>query len=476
MFKMAKNVALNWINKNKERFIKISDNIWEFAEVGLLEYKSSRLLSDEIEKYGFEIERGVAQMPTAFVASWGSGHPVIGIMGEFDALPGLSQKPVPFRESLKKGAPGHGCGHNIIGTSAMAGAIAVKVAMEKASIPGTVKFYGCPAEETIVGKVWLVRDGYFDGVDACLSHHPCQVNAAGMASTNANNSVKFHFYGVASHAAASPEHGKSALDAVELMNVGVNYMREHITEKARIHYVVEEGGHEPNVVPRYARTWYYIRAPKREQVKRIYEWMLRIADGADLMARTTHKVEFLTGCYNRLPNRTLSELAVANMREIGAPKHTEEELGFAKELSKSIPLEQRKEALQRLKRATSERLVDGYFDERVQDPSGEGVVMPFSTDVSDVSWVTPTMGFTTVCCVLGTPLHSWQFTAQTGMSIGHKSLIFASKVIAASALDLILKPDLLKKAQREWKERLAGRVYRSPILPDLKPPLRQLQK
>jgi len=473
---MSKEVALSWIDENERRIVEISDEIWEFAEVGLLEHKTSKLLSDEIEKNGFSIERGVAGMPTAFVATWGSGHPVIGVLGELDALPGLSQKPVPYREPLKEGAPGHGCGHNIHGTSGMAGAVAVKVAMEELGLPGTVKFYGCPAEETLVGKVWLVRDGYFEGVDAVLSHHPGSANTAGLSSSNAMNSVKFHFYGAASHAAGSPEQGRSALDAAELMNIGVNYMREHVIDKARIHYVIEDGGHQPNVVPPYVRSWYYVRAPEREQVDQIYERVLRIAEGADLMANTTHKVEFLTGCYNEMPSKTLSELVVANMREIGAPEHTEEELEFARELNKSIPPEQKKESLRKSKRPGWEKLLDEYFDDRVLDAWNEGMVSAGSTDVSDISWVTPTMEFGTTCRILGTPGHSWQYTAQTGMSIGHKSLIFASKVIAASALDLMTKPELLKKAQAELKERLAGRVYKPPIPADLKPPLHQLEK
>lgn len=470
-----KKIAFEWIEENKKRIINVSDMIWKYAEVGLVEYKTSKLLSDEFERYGFDVKRNLSGMETAFVAKWGSGRPVIGVMGELDALPGLSQKPVPYKAALKKDSPGHGCGHNIHGTSGMAGAIAAKMAMEEAGMQGAVKFYGCPAEETAVGKVWLVRDGYFDDVDACLSHHPSQVNTAGMSSTNALNSVKFHFYGVASHAAASPDQGRSALDAAELMNVGVNYMREHITQSARIHYVLEEGGSEPNVVPPYARTWYYVRAPEREQVEQIYDWILKIADAADLMARTTHKVEFLTGCYNKIPNKALSESVVANMREIGAPKHTEEELKFAKELSKSIPAKQKRESLRRFKIPGWEKLVSKHFDERVLDAWDEGVEFAASTDVSDVSWVVPTMEFGTATCVLGTPGHSWQMTAQAGMSMGHKSLIFASKVIAGSTLDLLTNPKLLKKAKAEWKQRLAGRVYKSPIPADLKPPIHQLK-
>ena len=473
---MSKEIALGWIDENEKRIIDVSDEAWEYAEVGLLEYKTSKLLADEVEKHGFHVERDVAGMPTAFVATWGSGKPVIGVMGELDALAGVSQKAVPYKDPVVEGGPGHGCGHNIHGTSGMAGAIAIKTAMEERKLPGTIKFYGCPAEETLVGKVFMVRDGLFDGVDACLSHHPSSANSAGTGSSNAMNSVKFHFHGRTAHAAGDPESGISALDAVELMSNGVNFMREHIIEKARVHYVTEVGGGQPNVVPAYARTWFYVRAPEREQVEQIYDWVLEIADGADKMARTTHEVEFLTGCYNMLPNKGLSDLVISNMREIGAPVHTDEEIEFAKKMNESIPPELKKESLRKSERPGWEKMLDELFDERVLDDYRAGKVGAGSTDVSDVSWVTPTIEFGTTCCILGTPGHSWQFTAQSGMSIGHKSLIFASKVIAASGLDLLTKPSRLKAVRDEWEERLAGRVYKPPIPADLAPPLDQLKK
>jgi aminobenzoyl-glutamate utilization protein B len=473
---MSKEIALGWIDENEKRIIDVSDRAWEYAEVGLLEYKTSKLIADEVEKHGFHVERGVAGMPTAFVATWGSGKPVIGVMGELDALAGVSQKAVPYKDPIVEGGPGHGCGHNIHGTSGMAGAIAIKKAMEEKELPGTIKFYGCPAEETLVGKVFMVRDGLFDGVDACLSHHPSSANSAGTGSSNAMNSVKFHFYGRTAHAAGDPENGISALDAVELMSNGVNFMREHIIEKARIHYVTEVGGGQPNVVPAYARTWFYVRAPEREQVEYIYDWVLEIADGADKMARTTHEVEFLTGCYNMLPNKGLSDLVISNMREIGAPEHTDEEIEFAKKMNESIPPELKKESLRKSERPGWEEMLDELFDERVLDDYREGKVGAGSTDVSDVSWVTPTMEFGTTCCMLGTPGHSWQITAQSGMSIGHKGLIFASKVIAASGLDLLTKPDILKAIRDEWGDRLDGKVYKPPIPADLAPPLDQLKK
>ncbi|MBD3159436.1 MAG: amidohydrolase [Candidatus Lokiarchaeota archaeon] len=451
--------------------IEVSDKVWEFAELGLQEFKSAALIADTLEEYGFEVNRKVAGMPTAFVASYGNGEPVIGIMGEYDALPGLSQKPVTHEEPIKEGAPGHGCGHNIHGVSGMAAAIAVKTVMEKDGIDGTVKFFGCPAEENYSGKMFMVRDGLFDDVDAALSHHPGAMNWAGVGSSLAVNSVKFHFHGFSTHAAASPDRGRSALDAVELMNAGVNYMREHVVQEARIHYVIEKGGMQPNVVPAYARTWFYVRAPEREQVDHIYDWVLKIADGADLMARTTHEVEFLEGTYNVLPNKKLSEIVTANMRDIGAPEYTDEEMKFAKELSDTISKEEKRAALRQTKRPGWEDLMDVLMDRSIPDPWDEGMVMPGSTDVADVSWVTPTMEFNTATWVLGIPGHSWQNVALNGMSIGHKSLIFSAKVIAASALDLITKPGLLEKAHEEFEERKHGREYEPAVPDDLKPPL-----
>jgi aminobenzoyl-glutamate utilization protein B len=287
------------------------------------------------------------------------------------------------------------------------------------------------------------------------------------------NSFKVHFYGKTAHSAGDPENGISALDAVELMSDGVNFMREHIIDKARIHYVTEVGGGQPNVVPAYARVWYYVRAPEREQLEPIYNWVLQIADGADKMARTTHKIEFLTGCYNQLNSKTLADLIVANMREIGAPTYDENEMEFAKELNKSIDPAQKKEGLRKSKRPGWEKMVDKYFDDRILNDYRVGEVGAGSSDVSDVSWVTPTNEFGTTAFMLGTPYHSWQLTAQCGMSIGHKSLIFASKTIAGTALDLLTNPKLLKDAKAEWKNRLAGKKYKPPIPLDLKPPLKQ---
>jgi len=476
MSSKEKEIALEWVQDNEKLLIDVHSKIWNFAEVGLQEFKTSKLIIDVLEKHGFSISKGVAGMPTAFVATFGSGSPVIGVMGELDALPGLSQKPVPYKEPLIEGSAGHGCGHHGYATSALGGILASKKAIEESNMTGTIKYFGCPAEETLVGKVFMVRDGIFDNLDACLGHHPGSMNTVSLRSGNAMNSVKFEFFGVASHAAGSPERGKSALDAVELMNIGVNFMREHVFQESRFHYVIEDGGHEPNVVPPYARSWYYVRATRRDLVEEYYDWILKIADGADLMARTTHNVKFLTGVHNGMPNRVLADLIVTNMKDIGAPTYNDEEISFAKELATSIPRSQKKADLIRLSDLIPDalKLMDVNISTEIFEPYAEGTKGGGSSDVADVAWNTPTQQFSTSMFIVGSPGHSWQNVASGGTSIGHKSSIFASKIMAATVIDLLLKPVLLKKAKEELKTRLSGLVYKSPLPSDLKPPLDQL--
>jgi len=471
-----KEYAYDWIENNKKRIIEISNKVWKFAELGLIEFQSSALLADELEKHRFRVERGIAGMPTAFTATWGEGKPVVGIMGEYDALPGLSQKKVPWKEPLEPGKPGHGCGHNIHGTSGMAAAIAVEEAMEKHGGKGTIKFFGCPAEENFSGKVYMVREGCFRDVDVVISHHPSTMNDVSLISSLAVNSVKFHFYGRASHAGGSPEQGRSALDAVELMNMGVNYLREHVIQDARIHYIIEKGGDQPNIVPSYARSWYYIRAPERDQLEFIYNWIIDIAKGAATMTRTKVETKFLEGSYNLIPNRTISELIVKNMREIGLPKYSDEDLKFAEEIAKTITPEMKITQLKKSKRPGWVRLVNKLVDDEIPDPWGEGEVSHGSTDVADVSWQIPAVEFGTATNVLGTPGHSWQEAAQSGVGIGHASLIFAAKVMAATAIDLLTSKDTLEKAKEEHKQRIGNKKYKSPIPLDQKPPLDVWQK
>jgi aminobenzoyl-glutamate utilization protein B len=471
-----KETALTWLADHTEIVTQAHQRAWELAEVGLQEMQTSELLADILEEHGFAVERGVAGMPSAFVATYGSGGPVIGMMAELDALPGLSQEAVPYREVREKGAAGHGCGHCGYAATALGAALAVKAAMDAHDLPGTIKCFGCPAEETLVGKVFMVREGYFEGLDACLGHHPGSANAVSLGSGNAMNSVKFEFFGKASHAGGSPERGISALDAVELMNVGVNYMREHVVQETRMHYVIEEGGHEPNVVPDYARSWYYVRAPERDLVDQYYDWVLRIAEGADLMAGTTHKVRFLTGVHNGIANEPLAELIVANMREIGAPTYTEEELAFAAELGESISREEKRTSLRKSLLPNAMELMDVDLNTNIYDPYGaERKGGGGSTDVADVSWNTPTQEFSTACFAVGTPGHSWQNVAISGTTIGQKSSLFAAKVMATTTLDLMTKPEELQRVREDWEERMEGRTYTSPLPDDLEPPLDQLK-
>jgi aminobenzoyl-glutamate utilization protein B len=470
---MVKKAALSWIDENTSYLAGISDQIWEFAELGLQEFKSSTLLIKELKKHSFTIETGVAGMPTAFIATYGVGKPVIGIMGEYDALSDLSQKPNPRKEVLVEGAPGHGCGHNIHGTSGMGAAIAVRQVLEAEGMKGTVKFFGCPAEETLVGKVFMVRDGAFEGLDAVFSHHPGTMNAAKLGSTNALNSVKFQFHGATSHAGSSPHRGRSALDAVELMNAGVNYMREHVVQEARIHYIIEEGGGAPNVVPAYASSWYYIRAPERSQVEHIYKWIQKVAEGAALMTGTTYSYKFLTGGYNCLNLPSMADLVVKNMREIGTPTYTTSELTFASEIQKTIPPENIVESLKRSKRDDWQNLRGVIIDQTIPGPWGKGEVSGASTDVADVSWQAPTKEFNTATCVLGIPGHSWQIVAMGKSGIAHKSLIFAAKTMATCVLDRMTQPALLKTMWKERKEAKQGETYVSPLPPNLKPPTDQ---
>ncbi len=473
---MVKETAWKWIDDHRDQLTEISDEIWGYAEYGLCEDKSSRLIADMLKKHGFKVQLGVAGMPTAILAEYGKGKPVIATQGEYDALPGISNKVVPRKEPLVEGGMGHGCGHNVHGASAMAAAIAVRYAMEKEGLKGTVRFYGTPAEENFGGKVFMVMDGLYDDVDACLSHHPSDMNVASLSSSTATNGVRFHYYGKTSHAAASPEMGHSALDAVELMDIGVNYLREHVIQEARIHYVIEEGGGQPNVVPDYARSWYYVRAPERDQLDPIFERIKKIAEGAALMTETELKIDHSGGLYNVIPSKVLSDVVTANMRLVGPPRYTDEELEFAAEIAKSFPKEEKIDGLRKDKVPDWERYVDVDLVTDILDPWDEGETSPGSTDVADVSWKTPTLEFETACNVLGAPGHSWQFVACCGSTLGHKSLVFAAKAMAGSVLDLLTRPELLNKAGAELKERLRGRTYEPVGEPGRKPPLEQARE
>lgn len=476
--KKLKEVAWKYIEDNAEKFVEVAKNIWENPELGLQEYYASNLQTDVLEKNGFKVKRNVGGMPTAFIAEYGSGKPVIGILGEYDALPGLSQKVKAQREPIKEGAPGHGCGHNLLGTAGLAAAMAIKRLIEEGKVSGTVRYYGCPAEETLVGKVYMARDGVFNDLDAAITWHPLFLNAAWTSSSLAMVSVRFEFRGIPAHAAASPELGRSALDAAELMNVGANYLREHVPEKVRIHYTILYGGKEPNVVPERAVVWYYIRAPQPDLVEEVFERIKKIAQGAALMTETSVTWRVLTGCYNYLPNLTITRVAVDNMVEIGPPTFDENDYKFAEELQKTIPLPGLLKVLKGLnvpEKFIKELVNKPLHDSVITEFYDLGMVLPGSTDVGDVSWITPTVQFTTACWPIGTPSHSWQATAASGSSIGFKGMLFAAKVIAGTILDLLTNPDILEKAKKEFNETTAGRRYKPLIPEEAKPPFEQFE-
>jgi aminobenzoyl-glutamate utilization protein B len=466
------------IKAHENLLVNVSDQIWEFAETGLQEYKSSALLIKTLKDFGFSIEEGVADMPTAFTATYGEGKPVIGILGEYDALPGLSQDTVPFQKPLKKGLPGHGCGHNLLGTGALGGVLLVKEAIDNGVIKGTIRYYGCPAEESFNAKGWMAVNGYFDDVDITLTWHPGFLNMLNVWSALALNSVIFKFYGKTAHAAGDPHNGRSALDAVELMNVGVNYLREHMINEARIHYVITNGGEAPNVVPEYAEVWYYVRAPKRPLVEKLYERVVNVAKGAELMTDTKLEIEFLSGCYNHIHNEIVGDILYESMKEIGPPKFNKQDREYAEEIRKTvdpkwmdaytryIPEDFRELAMSVLSQPLNNMIVPIL---------GKGQSAPGSTDVADVSWFTPLGEFGTACSAMGSPGHSWQNVSTGGMSIGHKGMLTAAKVLALSALKLMNDPELIEKAKEELKKKIEETPYKFPFPENFKPPFHRIK-
>lgn len=464
-----------WIESNRSMFAELSNEVWGYAELGYKEFESSKTLMDALEEGGFQIDRGVAEIPTAFVASYGNAaSPVIGILGEFDALPGLSQDCVPYRKPLENGAPGHGCGHNLLGVAGLAACMAVKQAIDSGEVQGTIRYYGCPAEEGGAGKAFMARAGVFDDADICLTWHPDTFNGTWYANFLANYRVTFKFHGKTAHAAADPFNGRSALDAVELMNVGVNYLREHMIPDARVHYVtINGGGIAPNVVPDFAASLYSVRAPRTDQLDALFERVKDIARGATLMTGTEVDIEVISGMSNMLPNETINEVLQSKLVEVGAPQFSDEEHAFARELSKSIPadsLETSAHVYGLDSKAVSE-LKDIVLFEDVLPPFRSEIVLPGSTDVGDVSWVAPTGQIFTTCWALGSPGHSWQIVAQGRMGIGQRGMLYAGKVMALSALEFMQNGELRERAGQEFKEKRAAATYVSPIPPGTKPPL-----
>ena len=444
------------VDARRSELSEINKAIWEFAEVGLEERLSSALLVDKLKAAGFQVRVGVSDMPTAFVAEFGSGKPIIGILAEYDALPGLSQKISPERDPLTVDAPGHGCGHSGLGTGALGAALAVKAAMVKHKLPGTVRLYGTPAEETLIGKVYMTLAGEFEQLDACLHWHPGSRNDVWNGESKAAVSAKFTFEGVTAHASGSPDKGRSALDAVELMNVGANFMREHLKEDARVHYVITNGGGAPNVVPAKATVWYYVRANQHADVERNFAWLRDIADGAAKMTRTTVGVQIDTDCHEIIPNDPMAALLLANLERVGAPKFTSDEELFARRLQESVTREFG---------TTFKEALDGEVHATPRVGGGSG-----STDVGDISWHVPTCGLRTTCFASDSPGHSWQNVAAIGTTIGDKGVAYAAKVLACTALDLLENPRAVAAAKLDFTMRMKNRKYVTLIPPGQKAP------
>jgi aminobenzoyl-glutamate utilization protein B len=461
--------VVDWLDERQGRFVRMANDIWEHPEVALRETYAADLQANDLEQDGFRITKGLGDLPTAFVAEYvqGEGGPIVGFLGEYDALPGLSQDRASNQNPIVADGPGHGCGHNLLGTASLAAASVVKAWLVASGTPGTVRYYGCPAEETGEGKSFMARAGVFDDLDLALTWHPGATTMAWMTSTLASSKLKYRFRGRTAHAAANPETGRSALDAVELMNVGVNYLREHMPEKARIHYVITKGGGAPNVVPDDAESWYFVRSPERHQVDELIERVNNIARGAALMTETELEIQFLAGSYNYLPNKVLTSRVLEILNELGPLEFTDDEVEFAKTISRAFPQELRNQ-LTVAESVPVDRVDDGLITD-ILPLTGEGEVMPGSTDVSDVSWIAPTAQLMTTCFALGTPGHSWAITATSGMSIGEKGMLHAAKAMAIAAVDAIVEPELLAKVKQEFAESTAGRPFTSPIPPDVKP-------
>jgi aminobenzoyl-glutamate utilization protein B len=454
-----KKEALAWVDGAMPELAKLNDEIWRAAEVAMEEYRSSEFLASYLEAAGFKVERGVAGLPTAFVGTCGSGQPVIGFLAEYDALPGLSQDAATDKKPILEGAPGHGCGHNIFGVASVASAVAAKDVMARHNIVGTLKVFGCPAEETVEGKVFMARAGVFDGLSCCLQWHPGDDTGVSLGSSNALNQFELEFFGRTAHSAGDPWHGRSALDGIELTDVGLNFLREHLQPTARIHYVILEGGGAPNVVPDHARAWYYVRDLDRESVEKDYERVLQVIDGAAKMSGTTYKIHFKSGVHETLANRAGGEVVYANLLLVGPPAFTDEEQAFAKGIQKSVGVEEK---------GLSTKVEPFSLPEKSW---GSG-----STDVAEVSWLTPTTDLGVASTPLGTPGHHWSVVACAGTSIAHKCLAVAAKVMAASCLDFLSQPEVIKKMREEWTVRKKGREYKSPLPADLSAPAKLKQE
>ncbi|CAM5195099.1 Aminobenzoyl-glutamate utilization protein B OS=Ureibacillus acetophenoni OX=614649 GN=SAMN05877842_12113 PE=4 SV=1 [Ureibacillus acetophenoni] len=466
----------NSYDQFEKEIIQLADQIWEIPETRFKEFESMKILTTYFKQQGFEVETGIGGIETAFVAKYGNEGPVIGILGEYNALPGLSQKAgSDVREPLVNGGNGHGCGHNLLGTAGVGAVVHLKELIDKGEVKGRIHYYGCPAEEGGSGKTFMVREGVFNDVDVALTWHPNSFTSVFNFSSLANYQVYFEFEGVAAHAANSPHLGRSALNAVELMNVGVNYLREHIPTSARVHYALTNtGGKSPNVVQAEAEVLYLIRANTIKEVDDIYKRVVKIAEGAALMTETKVKVKFDKACSNYIPNHTINKIIFDKLQLVGLPQYNEEELEYAKKMNKTISPSEYTSALNEIKMINPDSPVDdldqeeNVFYSEVVPYQKSTQTMSGSTDVADVSWVVPTSQFFTTCFVLGTPLHTWQLVSQGKTGLAHKGMLYASKVLALTAVELLQNPEIIDQAKAELQKQTKGN-YINPIPKEIVP-------
>ncbi len=448
-----KKELLNSLEQKSTALISISDNIWEAAEVAFRETKSAEYLIEYAEQNGLTVEKGLAGMPTAFTATYGEGKPVIGIIGEFDALPGLSQTTVPYKSELVEGGAGHGCGHNLFGTASLGAAIAIKELIEKGDLKGTVKFFGTPAEEKFFGKLWMIREGVFDDVDICMDWHPGDNTEANVQPSLALVDFMVEFTGQAAHASADPWNARSASDALELYTSGINAYREHVRPSVRMHYHIQDAGQVVNVVPDYSRIWVRVRDITKEGLQPVYDQVRKMAGGAAIMANVDHKVSLISGIHDLLPNRTGGAVMQKNLEALGDIKYSQQEIDFAIEMQKA--------------NAKPTLGIDGKIRplrETLESPGGG------STDVGDVSYNVPVVSLAATTAPKGVPWHSWSVVASSGMSIGHKGMMHAAKALGMTMIDIFKDKKLREEIKKEFDERIGEYEY-DPYLDPGPPPI-----
>ena len=463
----SKKEIIQWLEDHGPTFVGLADEIWEHPEVALKEFRASKLLMDFLIQEQFNIQSDLAGMNTAFMAQWGTGKPILGFAGEFDALKGLSQTRQPFQKPVVKGGPGHGCGHNLLGVGVLAAALAAKTWLQATGRSGTIRYYGCPAEEILTGKVFMARAGLFDDLDAAFNFHPMYANMAMKGSMVGTTDIKFKFHGKSAHAGAAPHLGRSALDAVELMNIGVNYLREHVLDNVRLHYVITNGGDVPNVVPSEAEVWYFIRAFQPQEMQEVLQRVRNIADGAALMTDTSVETEFRAACSRLLSNHYLADLQHEAMQLIGPLVWSEEEFSFAREIQTYYPEGTTNgiAASMGMPVELAEKLLLG--DNMASND--EHNILTGSSDVGDLSWKAPLSMLTTACFPTCAPIHTWGAVAAAGTTIGHKGMLHAAKIMALTAIELFSNDAHLKAIHNEFDEAVKAHPYKCPISDDVRP-------